>query len=120
MKIRMTKSGAIVAEVSVESAGHLVTHLNDQYHRECARAAALIDMGPEYPDWDQRADRANTINGNSRVLRDLVSLIDLAAARAGFRLCIGASRDHNVKKTNGAGAAAEPGELSATTEVHRA
>ena len=120
MKIRFTKSGDIVAEVSVNSASHLVTLLIDQYHRECARAAALIDKGPEYTDWDQRADQASTINGNSCVLRDLISLIDPATSRVEFRLCIGASRDHNVKKTNGAGAAAEPGELSATTEVHRA
>ena len=120
MKIRMTKSGDVVAELSVESAGHLVTLLIDQYHRECARAAALIDKGPEYPDWDQRADQASTINGNSSVLRDLISLIDLAKPRAGFRLCIGSSRDRNGKKSKGAGAAAEPGELSATTEAHTA
>ena len=118
MKIRFTKSGDIVAEVSVESAGHLVTHLHDQYHRECARAAALVDKGPEYPDWAQRADQANAINGNSSVLRDLISLIDLTTPRAGFRLCIGASQDRNIKQAKSAGAAAEPRALSATTEAH--
>ena len=117
MKIRTTKSGDVVAEVSVESAGHLVTHLSDQYHRECARAAALIDKGPEFPDWDQLADQANAINGNSRVLRDLISLIDLATPRAGFRLCIGASRDRKSKNFKSAPVTGEPAGSPQTNEV---
>ena len=52
MKIRFTKFGDIVAEISVEAAGHLITHLEDRYRGECARAAALIEKGPEYPDWE--------------------------------------------------------------------
>ena len=117
MKIRFTKSGDVVAEVSIESAGHLVTHLHDQYHRECARAAELIEKGSEYPDWDQRADQANAVNGNSRVLRDLISLIDLAAPRAGFRLCIGASRDRKSTNFKSAPVTGEPTGSPQTNEV---
>ena len=88
MRIRFTTAGDMIVTISASVRDCLTAHLTDRYKAECRKAGALLEDGPDKPNWETRAEAASLISADTLILRELSHALELSKTTGSFRFCV--------------------------------